>query len=93
MRLVHERIVVETAAPGGGVREPVAFTWRRKRYAVTRVLSSWVDTGFGAGEVTRTWYNRCHRNHYRLETEDGSVCEIYLDRSGQRRDWFLARVL
>ena len=93
MKLISERIEVETAAPEGGVRQPVAFTWRGKRYEVRRVMSAWVDTGFGVGEVTRTWYNRRHRNYFRVEAEDGQVYEFYLDRSGRRREWVLARRL
>jgi hypothetical protein len=93
VKLISEAIKVETAAPGGGVREPVAFTWRGKRYEVRRVINMWVDASFGAGEVTRTWYNRRHRNYYRVEADDGQIYEFYLDRSGKRREWVLARRL
>ena len=58
-----------------------------------RAVNTWVDTSFGAGEVTRTWYNRRHRNYYRVEADDGEVYEFYLDRSGKRREWVLARSL
>ena len=43
--------------------------------------------------MTRTWYRRRHRNCYRVRTEEGSIYEPYLDRSGSRRDWVLAREL
>ena len=75
------------------LREPVAFTWRGQRYTIRQILSVWVDTGFGAGEVTRTWYRRRHRNVYRVETDEGEIYELYLDRGGSRRDWVLARRL
>lgn len=85
---------METAAVvEGGVREPVAFTWRGRRYEVHQIINAWVDMGFGAGETTRTWYNRRHRNYYRVEADDGEKYELYLDRSGKRRDWVLARCL
>lgn len=90
-KLISERIEVETAAPAGGLQEPVAFTWRGHRFAVRRIVNAWVDTGFGRGEVTRTWYNRRHRNYFRVEADDGQIYEFYLDRSGKRREWFLAR--
>lgn len=90
---MNERIKVEAEAPAGGVREPVAFTWRGRRYEVSEILEAWVDAGFGAGEKTRTWYNRRHRNYYRVKADDGETYVIYLDRSGSRRDWILARKL
>lgn len=89
--LISERIEVELSDPEHSLREPVAFTWRGKRYAVRAVLTAWVDAGFGAGEVTRTWYRRRHRNYYRVETDEGEIYEIYLDRSGSRREWVLAK--
>ena len=91
--LVNERITVEAEAPAGGVREPVAFTWRGRRYEVTEILAAWVDAGFGAGEKTRPWYNRRHRNYYRVRADGGETYVIYLDRSGSRRDWILSRKL
>lgn len=93
MDLISESIRVETASPTGGVRDPVAFTWRGRRYEVRKLLTVWTDAGFGAGEVTRTWYRWRHRNYYRVEADDGEVYELYLDRSGSRRDWVLARRL
>lgn len=93
MQLINERITVELHAPGGGVREPLAFTWRGHRYEVREIVSAWVDHGFGAGEATKTWYNRRHRNYYRLAADDGRLYDIYLDRSGSRREWILARVM
>lgn len=93
MNLISEKIRIETSAPTAGLKEPVAFTWRGHRYAIVRLVKAWVDAGFGAGEATRTWYNRRHRNYYRVEADDGEMYELYLDRSGKRRDWYLARRL
>ncbi len=89
MKLVSERIQVELSDGMGTLREPVAFTWRGERHVVKEILSAWVDAGFGAGEVTRTWYRRRHRNMYRVATEAGEVYELYLDRGGSRREWVL----
>ena len=92
MTLISESIVVEMREGAGGLLEPGAFTWRGDRYEVARVLQAWFDTGFVAGERTRTWYRRRHRNCYRVEATDGRVYELYLDRAGGRRDWVLRRV-
>ncbi|MEI6501602.1 MAG: DUF6504 family protein [Armatimonadota bacterium] len=92
-KLISERIQVETSAPEEGVREPIAFTWRGQRHAIRTIVNAWVDTGFATGETTRTWYNRRHRNYYRVEADDGQRYEFYLDRSGNRREWVLARQL
>lgn len=90
-RLISERIKVELEDTPQGLRQPVAFLWRGKRFVIKRILSALLDVGFGAGEITRTWYRRRHRNYFRVETEEGEIFEIYLDRSGSRRDWILKR--
>lgn len=91
MQIISEDIQVEMTTEGLAV--PVAFTWRDRRVVIRRVLAAWVDTGFGAGEVTRTWYRRRHRNGYRVLADDGLLYEFYLNRSGSRRQWVLARCL
>jgi len=80
---------VELGDMEGKLRDPVAFTWRGERHVIREILSAWTDTGFGAGEATRTWWRRRHRNAYRVETEAGEVYELYLDRGGSRREWVL----
>jgi hypothetical protein len=92
-KLISEKIEVETGASEGGVLEPVAFTWQGRRYEVRAVLRAWVDHGFGTNEVTRTWFNRRHRNYYRVEADDGKVYELYLNRGGKRREWVLVKQL
>jgi hypothetical protein len=91
--LISERIEVELSDGRGALREPQAFVWRGRRYQVAEVISAWAEVGFGAGERTRTWYRRRHRNHWQVRTVEGAVYELYLDRSGGRRDWVLARKL
>ena len=92
-KLISERIEVEFDDSSGGLKQPTAFVWRGQRHVIREVLSAWVDSGFGAGEVTRTWYRRRHRNYYRVETDEGELYEIYLDRGGSKREWVLARRL
>jgi len=91
--LISERIQVETTETAVGLREPAAFVWRGTRYEVAALLSAWVDTGFGAGERTRTWWRRRHRNYYRVRASDGKAYELYLDRGSGRRDWYLTKCL
>ncbi len=87
--LISDRIEVETAAPEGGMKRPVAFMWDGTRYEIERILDFSFDTGFGAQKRGRAWYTRRHRNCYRVEASDGHVYDIYLDRSGGKRDWVL----
>lgn len=79
--------------PAEGVQAPAWFVWRGERYEVTEVLSTRMEAGFGAGEVTRTWYRRRHRNYWRVRASDGKVYELYLDRGSGRRIWTLGRCL
>ncbi len=71
------------------LRAPVAFVWDGTRYEIERILDFWFDTGFGAQKRGKAWYTRRHRNYYRVETSDGDVYDIYLDRSGHQRKWVL----
>jgi len=89
--LISEPVQVEMTDSGERLREPKAFVWRGERYEVAQVESMWTDTGFVAGERTRTWYRRRHRNCWRVKTTAGEVYELYLDRGGGRRTWILAR--
>jgi hypothetical protein len=91
--LISEPVEVEMCGGPSELQEPEAFAWRGERYEVAQVLSAWTEVGFGAGERTRTWYRRRHRNHWRVRTADGGVYELYMDRSGSRRSWVLARKL
>jgi hypothetical protein len=84
---------VELSEPAEGVQAPAAFTWRGTRYEVLEVLSARTEVGFGAGEVTRTWYRRRHRNYWRVRASDGKLYELYLDRGSGRRIWTLGKCL
>ena len=57
------------------------------------------DYGFGMSQLRRTkWWQRHHRNYYRVKTTQGEVFEIYYDRGTklehpERKKWFLYRQL
>ena len=90
MNLLSEAIEVEL--PEGTVLpSPVAFTLRGERWVVAETLQAWADHGFPPGVKRRSWLERRHRNYFRVRTEDGSVWELYLDRSGGARKWFASR--
>ena len=84
---------------GGDIREPVSFTLDGTEHAVVEVLESWPDYGFGNAPRKRThWWQRHHRNYYRVKTTQGEIFEIYYDRGTslahpERKKWFLTRQL
>jgi len=74
--------------------EPSKFIWREEQKRITRILSSWQDWGFPSGVSRANWRQRRHRNYYRVECDDGSICEIYYDRkSVAKQEWFLYRIV
>ena len=59
-------------------RRPVAFTWRRRRYTVQRVLHTWVvDTGWWDDRV------RVSRRYFRVRA-DGRTFDLAYDRRTRR---------
>lgn len=86
-------------ATAGEVRVPISFRLGEQEFAISEVLEAWQDYGFGPlAPQRRRWWQRRHRNYFRVRTTDGAVFEIYYDRSGgirhpERRKWFLYRQL
>lgn len=71
---------------------PAAFTWRGSRYEIARLLERWTDAGFGdSGRGQHRWWERRHRNCFRVQTTDGQFWDLYLERGSGRRNWFLRR--
>ncbi len=83
---VHEEIEVEFAKKPG---PPVSFVWRGERFAVVEVLRAWADHSFGSLRYGGRWWQRRHRNYYRVRTADGGLVDFYLDRGRGR--WILYR--
>ena len=84
----------------GEVKAPISFRLDDREYVISEILLAWQDHGFGptaAGRKKR-WWERRHRNYYRVKTTEGEVFEIYYDRGTsmkypERRKWFLHRQL
>jgi hypothetical protein len=92
-RFFGQRIVVRCERDEGGFSEPREFLLGDEAVRVVEVLRRWHDSGFDATTRSRTWLERHHRTHYRVRVEDGGIYELYMDRTGSRRVWFLARRL
>ena len=90
----HIQVKVE-----GEVRRPVSFLLDETEYVIREILLAWHDFGFGDGrQGRRRWWQRHHRNYYRVRTEGDEVFEIYHDRGvslkhPQYRKWYVTRRL
>lgn len=71
---------------------PSAFIWRGKKYRIQEIWGEWPDYSFGSAPKGR-WWQRRHRTYFRVVTDEEEVFEIYLDRGGGRKKWFLYRRL
>jgi hypothetical protein len=89
--LICEKIAVECE---GIPAQPVSFVWRKREYQVVAVKQSWHDWGFARSAPTRDWRSRRHRTYYRVETGEGTVFELYLDRANRSGPaWILHKML
>ena len=83
----------------GGIKIPSSFRLDDREYVISDILEAWHDYGFGRSPMRRRkWWQRHHRNYYRVKTTEGEVFEIYYDRGTnlkhpERRKWFLYRQL
>ncbi|MCL6451243.1 MAG: DUF6504 family protein [Acetobacteraceae bacterium] len=75
-----ETPVQVVAGPEG---RPRRFRWRRRWYAVSRVLDEWTDSGCW-------WEGEGEKRFFRVETAAGSMLELYRDVSTS--GWVLYRV-
>ena len=82
----------------GDVHRPASFVLEGETYEVKEILLYWQDSGFGKGPQKRQhrWWQRHHRNYYRIKTSNDEVFEIYHDRGAktehaQYRKWFVTR--
>ena len=82
---------------GGNIKTPVSFRLDDREYIISEILESWPDYGFGRSAAGRKrWWQRHHRNYYRIKTIDGDVYEIYYDRGTsldhpELKKWYLTR--
>jgi len=83
----------------GDIKSPVSFRFDGRDYAIEEVLEYWPDYGFGGASAGRKrWWQRHHRNYYRVRTAQGEVYELYYDRgtslkNPEHKKWFLTRRL
>jgi hypothetical protein len=92
-RFFGQRVEVTCEPDAAGFRAPSRFLLGEDAVEVEAVLDSWHDSGFHPRAPRRTWLERRHRTYYRVRAGDGCVYELYVDRTGGRRDWFVARRL
>ena len=83
----------------GEVEVPASFRLDDREYVIVEIVEAWPAYGFGLSPLRRKrWWQRRHRNYYRVKTTQGEVFEIYYDRgtslkNPERRKWFLHRQL
>lgn len=78
-RLIQAEVPVQVDRRG----HPLAFSWRRRRYRIARILEVWRDTG--------TWWDaEGEKEFFRVELAGGGVAELFRDRDGG--PWHLYRM-
>ena len=83
----------------GEIKVPTSFCFGDREYLRSDIIETWSDHGFGRSPLRRRrWWQRRHRNYYRVKTTQGEVFEIYYDRGTnleypERKKWFLYRQL
>jgi len=84
---------------GSEVQVPASFRLGDQEYVISQILDAWHDYGFGRSPLRhKKWWQRRHRNYYRIKTTQGEIFEIYFDRGTslkhpEYRKWFLYRQL
>jgi hypothetical protein len=75
-------------------KNPVSFIRRGAEYRIKEIIAFWPDFSYPkSGAKKKQWWQRKHRNYYRILTEQNEVFEIYLDRGSKREAWFMYRKL
>ncbi len=87
---IDEEIKVQ---PGECYPELNWFDWRGKKHEVAKVSETWQDYGFAGWMKKPRWWQRRHKNFYRIETKEGRTFEIYCDRGSKKRVWVLLKEL
>ena len=90
-RFFGRRVRVTSEPDAAGFHHPTEFVLGDEVIRVTEVLRRWHDSGFASTSSRRTWLDRRHRTHYRVRGDDGHIYDLYVDRTGGRRDWYLLR--
>ncbi|MCI0438529.1 MAG: DUF6504 family protein [Chloroflexi bacterium] len=81
----------------GELPHPSAFKLDEKWHDIEVILTSWPDYGMPSdGRTRHRWWQRHHRNYYRVRTTEGEVFEIYYDRgvslgNEKYRKWYVTK--
>jgi len=71
-------------------KDLVSFVWRDKEYTIKEVIACWPDYSYSkSGAKKKRWWQRRHRNYYRVLTNEDEVFEIYFDRGSKEEEWVL----
>jgi len=90
-RFFGQRVEVVCERDPAGCYLPSRFVLGKEALGIVEVLRRWHDRGFHSQTRRRTWLERRHRTFYRVRATDGFVYDLYVDRTGGRRDWFVTR--
>lgn len=88
---------VDVTVEGDRVHRPVAFSFDGETHEIKSILHYREDAGFGkGGRRSHRWWQRRHRNYYRVKTTNDELFEIYHDRGAatEHRDirrWYVTR--
>lgn len=83
----------------GELNQPASFRLDGQDFIIAEISESWPDYGFGRSTAGRKrWWQRHHRNYYRVKTAEGDTYEIYYDRGvdakhPEYRKWYASRKL
>jgi hypothetical protein len=81
MKFFHDPVNIRVRNNAQG--EPVSFTSGRRIERVRRVAKRW--------RVSKEWWRKeVSREYFQVETERGSICEMYCDLL--TRSWYLQRI-
>jgi hypothetical protein len=91
-KFIGEKIDVELDEDA---RMPISIIWQGTKYPIKKIKSSWQDYGFGQTPAPKRipWRMRHHRTYYQVITEKNRMFEIYYDRGGKEKSWFLLQEL
>jgi hypothetical protein len=98
-RFFGRQIEVITKGGENETKIPVSFKYDGREYIITEVMEFWPDYGFGRSSAGRKrWWQRHHRNYYRVKTDEGEIYEIYYDRGVNKKNpefkkWFITQRL
>ena len=90
-RFFGRRVRVTCRQDAAGFLLPAEFALGDEVVRIAEVLRQWHDRGFAGTARQRTWLERRHRTHYRVRGDDGRIYDLYVDRTGGRREWYLLR--